>query len=398
MGKDNLKQFDKLSKHSDNSECFSGEEYNVSITDNPNLEGFRLFLNNNGNAPLFTKEEEYELGIKVKNGDLSAREKLIVNNIRLVVSIARRYVGLGLDFDDLIEEGIIGLIIAVDKFEPEKHLKFSTYATYWIRQSMRRGITNKSRTIRIPVHAFDTMLSMKKFMEDYYKMHGVEPEEEVVAKGINITVSRLKKLKRLTSATSSLDLLVGSDNDTILSDLLTDEDCDVEKDILFKELALSLEKGINSLTDKERSVILRKYGFLGNTTSLADIGRYFGVTRESIRRRESSALNKLNKPVFTRDYKNHMYDNYSNDFFAKSKREKENEKFYDLISLMNDFGIEFNDEEIKILLMLKGLDKKQVSINSMIKDGYEKDYLVLVLNKFTSGLRKVNKEKVKIRK
>ena len=398
MKKDNLEQFDKLSKHSEDSECFSSEkEFNISITNNPALEGFRVFLNSNGNAPLLTKNEEYELGMRIKNGDKTARDKLIISNIRLVVSIAHKYIGLGLDYDDLIEEGMLGLINAVDKFEPEMNLRFSTYATYWIKQTMRRGIINKSRTVRIPAHAFETMLAMKKYMDDYYKKYGEEPDIETVAKGLNITVKRLEELKKRTGVTTSLDSLIGSDNDSVLSDFLADKKFDVEKELLFKELSESLKFGLDSLTEKERSVVLNRFGFLGHVTTQAEIGRRFGVSRECIRRHEYAALTKLKKPKLSRLYKNHMYDDYSGDYYAKSKIIKEKEKFQDLIELMNNFGIKFTNEEIKILAMLKGLDEKRVSVNSIIKDGYEKEYIIQVLNKFTYGLKEIGNNKAKTR-
>ena len=255
----------------------------------------KIHLKEIGRIPLLTTEEEIQLAEKISSGDDSARERLIEANLRLVVSIAKHYVGRGMPFLDLIQEGYIGLIKAVEKFDHTKGYKFSTYATWWIRQSISRAIADQARTIRIPVHMVETITKVKKAQTLLLHKNGHEPTIEEVAKELNMQPDRVREIIRIAQDPVSLEAPVGEEEDSYLGDFIPDEDAPAPIDSAMQAVFRDeLDKALNTLPDRERDVLKFRYG-LGSDRShtLEEVGREFKVTRERIRQIEAKALRKL---------------------------------------------------------------------------------------------------------
>ena len=261
----------------------------VSTTD-----ALQLFLNEVGRYKLLTAEEEVELAKRIERGDREAKDLMINSNLRLVVSIAKKYQGHGLSLLDLIQEGIIGLIRAVEKFDWRRGFKFSTYATWWIRQAVQRGVANKAREIRIPVHIVDRERKIAKAERDLMTKHGRAPTEEELSKATKLPLKQVLEVREAARAVTSLDRPVG-EGDTSYGELFAGEDAAPEE-----VLAVSLEqdvlrRAIQALPDREQEVVKLRYGLNGDNTpkSLEEIGRHLGLTRERVRQVEAKALERL---------------------------------------------------------------------------------------------------------
>ncbi|MBI3954450.1 RNA polymerase sigma factor RpoD [Candidatus Collierbacteria bacterium] len=255
----------------------------------------RMYLKEIGRIPLLKREEEITLAQKVDAGDKKAKDKLTQSNLRLVVSIAKKYMGRGMSFLDLIQEGNKGLIRAVEKYNWTKGFKFSTYATWWIRQAITRAIADQARTIRIPVHMVETINKLirtqRKLMQDL----GREPTDEEVGKELEIEPSKVREILKIAQKTTSLETPIGEDQDSLLGDFIPDETQASPYEATSKQLMQeNLEEVLKTLTDRESKVLKMRFGLHGGKAlTLEEVGREFGVTRERIRQIESKALRKL---------------------------------------------------------------------------------------------------------
>ena len=255
----------------------------------------KIHLREIGKIPLLTGEEEQELAKKTAQGDEEARDRLIVANMRLVVSIAKHYVGRGMPLLDLIQEGYSGLIKAVDKFDYTKGYKFSTYATWWIRQSITRSIADQARTIRIPVHMVETISRVKKAQNKLLGENGHEPTTNEIAQELGMTPERVREIIRIAQDPVSLEAPVGEEEDSFLGDFIPDEDAPAPIDMAMKAVFKDeLNKALDSLPEREREVLKFRYGVgYDRSHTLEEVGRQFKVTRERIRQIEAKALRKL---------------------------------------------------------------------------------------------------------
>ena len=258
----------------------------------------RMYLKEIGNVPLLTSEEEVELAKRVEQGDQEAKKKLTEANLRLVVSIAKKYVGRGMPFLDLIQEGNMGLMKAVDKFDYTKGYKFSTYATWWIRQAITRGIADTGRTIRVPVHMVETINKTLRMTRQLLQELGREPTPEEVADRLGVPVSRVQEVLKISRDPVSLDTPIGEEDDSHLGDFIEDEKTTSPADsAAFSMLREELNSALDSLTDRERQVIVLRFGLEdGRARTLEEVGEEFNVTRERIRQIEAKALRKLRHP------------------------------------------------------------------------------------------------------
>jgi len=280
---------DDCGKESDASTYVNGD-LAVATTD-----ALQLFLNEAGRWPLLTKEEEIELAKLIERGDEQAKERMINSNLRLVVSIAKRYQGHGLSLLDLIQEGIIGLIRAVEKFDWRRGFKFSTYATWWIRQAVQRGVANKSRTIRLPVHIADREQKMARAERLLAPKLGRQPTEEEIAKQAKLPLKQVREVRHAARAITSLDKPLGADNEGRFGDLFASEGSEPEEELTVSLEEDVLRRAVAQLPEREREVVKRRYGLNGerDPASLATIGRELGLTRERVRQIEASALERL---------------------------------------------------------------------------------------------------------
>ena len=262
----------------------------VSTTD-----ALQLFLNEAGRWPLLTKEEEIELAKLIERGDEEAKERMINSNLRLVVSIAKRYQSHGLSLLDLIQEGIIGLMRAVEKFDWRRGFKFSTYATWWIRQAVQRGVANKSRTIRLPVHIADREQKMARAERVLAPQLGRQPTEEEIAKHAKLPLKQVREVRQAARAITSLDKPLGTDSEGRLGDLFASEGSEPEEELTVSLEEDVLHRAVAQLPEREREVVKRRYGLNGDRdpASLEAIGRELGLTRERVRQIEASALEQL---------------------------------------------------------------------------------------------------------
>jgi len=270
----------------------------LTLQQNEPLDPVRNYLREIGRVPLLKPDEEYELAKKVAEGSREAKQKLIEANLRLVVSIAKRYIGRGLPFLDLIQEGNKGLIRATEKYDYRRGFKFSTYATWWIRQAITRAIADQARTIRIPVHMVETINKVYRATRQLTQKLGYEPSAAEIAQELNLPVSKVKTVFKISQGTASLQAPVGEDGDSVLGDFIEDslqlspyEEASRE---LLKE---NIDEVLSSLTDREAKVLRMRFSLDGDQPhTLEEVGRHFGVTRERIRQIEAKALRKLKHP------------------------------------------------------------------------------------------------------
>lgn len=289
----------------DNDDIILDDEDEVEIIDDVDvLEGVstedpvRMYLKEIGNVPLLTTEQEVELAKRVEAGDEEAKKQLTEANLRLVVSIAKKYVGRGMPFLDLIQEGNMGLMKAVDKFDYTKGYKFSTYATWWIRQAITRGIADTGRTIRVPGHMVETINKTLRMTRTLLQELGREPTPEEVAERLNVSVSRVREVLKISRDPVSLDTPIGEEDDSHLGDFIEDDSALSPADsAAFSMLRAELATALESLTDRERQVVKLRFGLEdGRARTLEEVGKEFNVTRERIRQIEAKALRKLRHP------------------------------------------------------------------------------------------------------
>ena len=281
----------------------TAEESENSFTERGNAEDpVRMYLKEIGRIPLLSSEEEIELAKRMEEGDEEAKKKLSEANLRLTVSIAKRYSGRGMQFLDLIQEGNLGLIKAVEKFDYRKGYKFSTYATWWIRQSITRAIADQARTIRIPVHMVETMNRVNRTSRRLLQEYGREPTPEEIAEAMNLPVERVLEISKISQEPVSLETPIGEEEDSHLGDYIQDEHIPVPADEAAHTLLREqLEKVMDTLSEREQKVLALRFGLEdGKPHTLEEVGREFQVTRERIRQIEAKALRKLRHPTRSR--------------------------------------------------------------------------------------------------
>ena len=276
---------------------------NISVDD-----PVRMFLKEIGKIELLDLDVETELAKRMAAGDTEAKKKLVESNLRLVVSIAKRYIGRGMHFLDLIQEGNLGLIKAVDKFDPEKGYKFSTYATWWIRQAITRAIADQARTIRIPVHMVETINRLMRTSRHLLQVLGREPTAEEIAAEMEISVDRVREIQKIAQDPISLETPVGEEDDSNIGNFIPDDDApspsDQAADVLLKD---QIDEVMSTLTPREARVLKLRFGLEdGRTRTLEEVGREFMVTRERIRQIEAKALRKLRHPSRSKKLKDFM--------------------------------------------------------------------------------------------
>ena len=258
----------------------------------------KVYLKEIGRVPLLSGDEEIDLAIKMSEGDPYARKRLSEANLRLVVSIAKRYVGRGMQFLDLIQEGNLGLIKAVEKFDYKKGFKFSTYATWWIRQAITRAIADQARTIRIPVHMVETINKVKKASSQLLHLNGHEPSAEEIAEQLELPVEKVREIIRVSQEPVSLETPIGEEEDSHLGDFIPDDEAPAPAEAAFHTmLKEQLGDVLGTLTDREEKVLRLRFGLQdGRSRTLEEVGKEFNVTRERIRQIEAKALRKLRHP------------------------------------------------------------------------------------------------------
>ena len=264
----------------------------------PTDDAVRMYLKEIGKVPLLTGAEERELAIRMEQGDEEAKKKLCESNLRLVVSIAKRYLNRGLSFLDLIQEGNLGLIKAVDKFDYTKGYKFSTYATWWIRQAITRSIADQARTIRIPVHMVETINKLIRISRQLLQELGREPTSEEIAKEMGITVEKVREIKKISQDPVSLETPIGEEEDSHLGDFIPDDDVPAPVEAAaYSMLKEQLMEVLDTLSEREKKVLMLRFGLEdGRPRTLEEVGKEFNVTRERIRQIEVKALRKLRHP------------------------------------------------------------------------------------------------------
>lgn len=268
----------------------------------------RMYLKEIGKVPLLTAEEEVDLAKRMEAGDEYAKQKLCEANLRLVVSIAKKYVGRGMLFLDLIQEGNLGLIKAVDKFDYKKGFKFSTYATWWIRQAITRSIADQARTIRIPVHMVETINKLIRVSRQLLQENGREPTPDEIAKEMGITVEKVREILKIAQEPVSLETPIGEEEDSHLGDFIPDEDAPAPAEAAaFSMLKEQLVEVLATLTEREQRVIKLRFGLEdGRARTLEEVGKEFDVTRERIRQIEAKALRKLRHPTRSKKLKDYL--------------------------------------------------------------------------------------------
>ncbi len=265
----------------------------------------KVYLKEIGRVPLLSGNEEIDLALRIREGDTAAKKRLTEANLRLVVSIAKKYVGRGMHFLDLIQEGNVGLIKAVEKFDHTKGFKFSTYATWWIRQAITRAIADQARTIRIPVHMVETINRLKKVQSQLLHENGQEPTEELIAERMELSVDRVREIMRVAQEPVSMETPIGPEEDSRLMDFIRDEDAMAPDDAALKTITNEdIDSVLHTLTAREESVIRLRFGLQdGRCHTLEEVGSEFNVTRERIRQIEAKALRKLRHPVRSNKFK-----------------------------------------------------------------------------------------------
>lgn len=285
------------------------DEIDLTVPEAVNIDDpVRMYLKEIGKVPLLTAEEEIDLAKRMEAGDEEAKYQLAEANLRLVVSIAKRYVGRGMLFLDLIQEGNLGLIKAVEKFDYNKGFKFSTYATWWIRQAITRAIADQARTIRIPVHMVETINKLIRISRQLLQEYGREPTPEEIAKAMGITEAKVREIIKIAQEPVSLETPIGEEEDSHLGDFIQDEDApapaEAASNALMKELLWDV---LDSLTPREAKVLRLRFGLDdGNPRTLEEVGKEFQVTRERIRQIEAKALRKLRHPSRSKKLKDFL--------------------------------------------------------------------------------------------
>jgi RNA polymerase primary sigma factor len=293
----------------ENSEETDIENIDLTIPDSVNIEDpVRMYLKEIGKVPLLTAEEEIELAKRMEEGDEEAKKRLAEANLRLVVSIAKRYVGRGMLFLDLIQEGNLGLIKAVEKFDYRKGFKFSTYATWWIRQAITRAIADQARTIRIPVHMVETINKLVRVSRQLLQELGREPTPEEIAEKMDIPVERVREIIKISQEPVSLETPIGEEEDSHLGDFIQDDNVPVPAEAAaFTLLKEQLDEVLGTLTEREQKVLRLRFGLKdGRARTLEEVGKEFNVTRERIRQIEAKALRKLRHPSRSRKLKDYL--------------------------------------------------------------------------------------------
>ena len=285
------------------------ENLDLSIPDGISIEDpVRMYLKEIGKVPLLSAEEEIELAKRMENGDQEAKKRLAEANLRLVVSIAKRYVGRGMLFLDLIQEGNLGLIKAVEKFDYRKGYKFSTYATWWIRQAITRAIADQARTIRIPVHMVETINKLIRVSRQLLQELGREPTPEEISEEMGMPVDRVREILKISQEPVSLETPIGEEEDSHLGDFIQDDNVPVPAEAAsFTLLREQLVEGLGTLTEREQKVLRLRVGLDdGRARTLEEVGKEFNVTRERIRQIEAKALRKLRHPSRSRKLKDYL--------------------------------------------------------------------------------------------
>lgn len=285
------------------------ENIDLSVPDGVSIDDpVRMYLKEIGKVPLLSADEEVELAQRMEKGDIEAKKKLAEANLRLVVSIAKRYVGRGMLFLDLIQEGNLGLIKAVEKFDYKKGYKFSTYATWWIRQAITRAIADQARTIRIPVHMVETINKYVRVQRQLLQELGREPQPEEIAKQMNMPVERVREIQKISLEPVSLETPIGEEEDSHLGDFIQDDNVPVPAEAAaFTLLREQLDEVLGTLTEREQKVLKLRFGLEdGRARTLEEVGKEFKVTRERIRQIEAKALRKLRHPSRSRKLKDYL--------------------------------------------------------------------------------------------
>ena len=293
----------------DDEEEVELDKIDLSVPEGVSIEDpVRMYLKEIGKVPLLSAEEEIELAKRMENGDEAAKKRLAEANLRLVVSIAKRYVGRGMLFLDLIQEGNLGLIKAVEKFDYRKGYKFSTYATWWIRQAITRAIADQARTIRIPVHMVETINKLIRVSRQLLQELGREPTPEEIAAEMNMPVERVREILKISQEPVSLETPIGEEEDSHLGDFIQDDNVPVPADAAaFTLLKEQLEEVLGTLTEREQKVLTLRFGLEdGRARTLEEVGKEFNVTRERIRQIEAKALRKLRHPSRSRKLKDYL--------------------------------------------------------------------------------------------
>lgn len=285
------------------------ENIDLSVPEGISIEDpVRMYLKEIGKVPLLSADEEIDLARRMEEGDSSAKKRLAEANLRLVVSIAKRYVGRGMLFLDLIQEGNLGLIKAVEKFDHTKGFKFSTYATWWIRQAITRAIADQARTIRIPVHMVETINKLIRVQRQLLQELGREPAPEEIAMQMNMPVDRVREIQKISQEPVSLETPIGEEEDSHLGDFIQDDNVPVPAEAAaFTLLKEQLVDVLGTLTDREQKVLRLRFGLDdGRARTLEEVGKEFNVTRERIRQIEAKALRKLRHPSRSRKLKDYL--------------------------------------------------------------------------------------------
>jgi RNA polymerase primary sigma factor len=285
------------------------EDMDLSVPEGVSIDDpVRMYLKEIGKVPLLSADEEVELAKRMENGDSEAKRRLAEANLRLVVSIAKRYVGRGMLFLDLIQEGNLGLIKAVEKFDYRKGYKFSTYATWWIRQAITRAIADQARTIRIPVHMVETINKLIRVSRQLLQELGREPHPEEIAKEMNLSVEKVREIMKISQEPVSLETPIGEEEDSHLGDFIPDDDAPAPAEAAaFTLLKEQLIDVLDTLTPREEKVLRLRFGLDdGRARTLEEVGREFNVTRERIRQIEAKALRKLRHPSRSKKLKDYL--------------------------------------------------------------------------------------------
>ena len=283
-------------------------EVSDSAKNIPTDDPVRMYFKEIGKVPLLSAEEERDLAIRIEQGDEEAKKKLCESNLRLVVSIARRYLNRGLSFLDLIQEGNLGLIKAVEKFDYTKGYKFSTYATWWIRQAITRSIADQARTIRIPVHMVETINKLIRISRQLLQEYGREPTSEEIAREMGISVEKVREIKKISQDPVSLETPIGEEEDSHLGDFIPDEDIPSPVDAAaYSMLQKQLREVLDTLAEREKKVLILRFGLDdGRPRTLEEVGKEFNVTRERIRQIEAKALRKLRHPSRSKKLRDYL--------------------------------------------------------------------------------------------